>query len=683
MVNPDGFAVEMQFSGPSGEWTDVTRDVRSAPRIRAKYGMAGVSPLDRVASTGELVFAMDNSAGNSAGKVGYYSPGHRECRPGFGYSIGVRWRVTWLGVPYYKFRGVLDSIQPVAGAHRERLTDCVVVDWMDEAARYRVRGIAAQLDSRANELIFTIVSLMPLQPADASSESGIDVFPYALDTTKDGKTTALTEFQKIAISELAYLYVKGDTTQGGTLVFENRHHRSNKVTNAVTLSDTMVELEALRDRDDLLNHVTVTVRPRRVGGSTVVLFTLDSTVVVPPNGASFTISCPYSDPDNNAEQIGGINMIDPVAVTDYTAVAEWNNTVSLTNYITVSANFGGNSADVTFTNAHPTDAAVMDFFQLRGEGLFAFTSDAVLLESEDTASQDALGENGLSFEMPYQADPNVGQGAANYLRHLYSDPTTIVRGVSFIANTDSTLMTAALAREIGDRVGIEETVTGVTDDVEWLDQDFEVAQTVTSLRQTSSFVRFAQGFKCNPGAITKIAVPLQRIGSPSGSVWMQIEADSGGNPSGTALATSRTIRSIDIQAGDLFWTEFGFAESGRYTVTSSATQYHFVLYSDTPINGSDYFRIESAINSFAYANGDGKRYNGSTWSLDNDINFRLYLHLTAAVRGYFINAIELDFQQPSLLTCRWALTPADRQRYWNLGTAGATELGATTVLAYV
>lgn len=682
MPAPTQSIIQMQFSGAAGEWTDVSTDVWLADYpLTLRYGLPGSSPVDRVAETGTCTFALNNSARNTAKIAGYYSPGGARCRPGFGYGIGVRVVFTYLGVTYYKFRGVIDAIQPMPGARGGRITVCTVVDWIDEAARYRLRGIPAQVDQRSDEVVSTILAEMPVQPAATSIDTGIDTFAYSLDTVDDQRSTALSEFQKIAQSELGYIYIKGDSTQGGTLVFENRHHRSSVVTNAVTLSDTMLAMDVVRDRDELLNTVTVTVQPRRVGGSTVVLFTLNSEVVVPPNGGTITLVCPYSDPDNNAEQIGGINMIAPVATTDYTAVDEALPILALTTYVSVAATFGGNSASVLFTNSHQTESALIDFFQLRGEGVFAFTSESVLLKAEDTTSQALLGENGLSLDMPYQSDANTGQGAANYLLSLYSDPRTTARSVTFLANTSSALLVAALAREIGDRVGIEETVTGLTDDVEWLDQElYEVGGTLP-LRASSSIQRVAQGFKCNPGAITRVEFQFQRIGVPSGVVWAQIESDSAGSPSGTALATSETIRSIDIQAGDYFWTTFRFTTP--YTVASASTQYHLVLYSTCSIDGTNYFSLSGVFGIGLYPNGNGKGYNGSAWSLTNNLNFKLYLLVSTATRGYFINNIELRVPSRHRVTCTWGLTPADSTRYWNLETAGATELDATTVLAYV
>ena len=70
-------AVEVELSGSGAGWTALTNDVRIALQpIEIQYGIQGSGPLDRVASTGTMSFALNNSAANSAGEAGRVSPGH-------------------------------------------------------------------------------------------------------------------------------------------------------------------------------------------------------------------------------------------------------------------------------------------------------------------------------------------------------------------------------------------------------------------------------------------------------------------------------------------------------------------------------------------------------------------------------------------------------------------------------
>ena len=47
-----------------------------------------------------------------------------------------------------------------------------------------------------------------------------------------------------------------------------------------------------------------------------------------------------------------------------------------------------------------------------------------------------------------------------------------------------------------------------------------------------------------------------------------------------------------------------------------------------------------------------------------------------------IQSVELEVRQGLYLVCKWGLAPADTIRYWQLGVAGASELGETTVVGF-
>src|SRR5262245_11888652 len=72
------FGVDMEFSGLGNGWTTVT-DVLTSEVLSASGGMTSGDVRERTAATGEMTFALNNSATNSAQKIGYYSPGHLNC----------------------------------------------------------------------------------------------------------------------------------------------------------------------------------------------------------------------------------------------------------------------------------------------------------------------------------------------------------------------------------------------------------------------------------------------------------------------------------------------------------------------------------------------------------------------------------------------------------------------------
>ncbi len=460
--------IEMELQGAGNGWSDVSRDVTDDP-LTATYGMSGAAATDRVARTGDYSFGLNNSTFNSAGLLGYYSPNHANVRPGFRLGVGVRLRIEVGPKTIYKFSGRLQSITPIPGQFAERTVRCTALDWMDQAARYKITDLPVQTSQRSDQIFSLIVASMPVQPpAVEVSSLGLDTYPFALDNTRDEAVTALGEFQRLAASELGYIYTKGDAVRGGTLVFESRSKRGAvNASNVATFDDnSLVLVDAQRSRDDLVNRVQVVAHPRVVEppASTSVLFRLQSVLQLGP-GETKTVLGPFTDPNQRAARVGGIDMITPAATTDYLMNASADGTgVDLTAFLVVtpSANYsqGGNGVRAALKNTSPQVAHVTKF-QCRGRGIFDF--ERAVMEAEDLTSQVEHGESVLTFDMPYQADAGVAFEAAQYLVNLYKDPFTHVQRASvFCKASDVGLAETLLVREISDRIGIVEQVTGLT-----------------------------------------------------------------------------------------------------------------------------------------------------------------------------------------------------------------------------
>lgn len=459
-VNPTSIDVQMQFSGVGGAWTSVYADVLGDPSPSLTYGINGNGPQDRVAETGTFTFALKNSAANSGGLIGYYSPGHANCRSGFEIGIRVRVVIAYGGTSYYKFVGTLTALSVVPGAYGERKTLCTVVDWMDDAAKQKINNVATQVGKRADELLTTLIANVTRQPVSTSFAEAQTAWPYALDTAQDESTTAMAELVKIADSDLGYIYVIGDTSAGGKLRFDDRRVRQAAAANSATLSSTMSDMDTNRDRERVANRVKAVVHPRVVDvDATTVLYTLDQTA--PPSiapGASLVIFAPYTDPTTRAVRVGGTDMVTPVSGTDY-AFGTGPGDTSLTASLGVSVSYGGNGAIYTLTN----NGAVTGFvtlLQARGRGLYDY--NAVTVSETDSTSKTAYGEKVLTLDMPYETNETTANSIADVYLSKLKDPRYYVDGVSFVANNSDALMTAALAREPGDGCILTETVSGLS-----------------------------------------------------------------------------------------------------------------------------------------------------------------------------------------------------------------------------
>lgn len=445
-------------------WTDITNDVRAGLGASLKYGMADGTPLSRVASSGENKLFMDNSAFNSQGKQGLYSPNHANVRTGWQINALLRFSITYASVnsgnPYRKFYGRLKDILPIPGLHGQQYVAVIATDYMDELARASLTGLPTQINKRFDQLTTTLLAAMPTQPAATSFDTCKSTFPYAFTVDADGAINGLSELQRGATSEMGYCYVKGNGTTGGVLFIENRHRRPANTTNVLTFNDTMRGLEVPSSINDILNNVQVTAHPRRVDTGNVVLYSSSTVFSLGPQ-QSITVTGPYRDPNQQAARVGGTSMVAPAATTDYTANSAADGSGSdLTANLTVSATFGANAVTLVITNTSTTASCFVTKMQTRGLGLYDY--DQILMISEDPTSEGIYGVNVLKYDMPYEASPLNAGLAGDWIRSLWGNPFATARKISFLANDSDAFMSAAIAQEIGDRIGIIETITGVS-----------------------------------------------------------------------------------------------------------------------------------------------------------------------------------------------------------------------------
>lgn len=493
--------IELELAGRGAGWTAVTADVLEPLVIG--YGIRGGGPRDRVASSGSCRFRLNNSATNSAGVLGYYSPGHPQARGGW--AVGIRVRVSCvdplLSETHVKFLGWVHTITPVPGVRGARTVAVTATDWLEEAARASVAGLATQIDKRSDQIVTTLVGNVARAPGATSYGTGRDTYAYALDTARDdAPNPVLQELARVVASELGYLYQRGD----GTLVFEARAARVN-TTAAATFDNSMSGLDVATTRDEIVSRVQVITHPRTRDAAPVVLYQLKSVATIPVGG-SLTLLGGYTDPNNRAARVGGISMITPVATTDYLANAAADGSgTNLTASLTVVAQFGGNGVRWTLTN---TSAVVLYVTKLQARGTGLYDYERTVAEATNPALAAEFGDDVLTLDMPYQSSASVGQDAARYVLGTYGQ-TEIGRwalgtagsgelgvttqlsyyvrasaaSVSLAATTTATAY-QILKRDVGDRIDLVETVTGVRTAYYVQAVDLTLAKAAPSVRWT-------------------------------------------------------------------------------------------------------------------------------------------------------------------------------------------------------
>jgi len=442
------------YNGTS--WADITAHVITGS-AQGSGGLKGANPTDRIAVPGTFTCQMNNSPMVSGSlKLGYYSPDHANVRTGW--VIGAKIRVKLVSggnTRYWMYR--IKDIDPVAGQYGSRRVKVTATDYMHEFSERKVTALGIQTNRRGDQLVTTLVASMPIAPINTDYDTGAFYFPYAFHNEQDENTFAMTVLQEIAQSELSYIYVDGDSTDGETLHYESHTTRMNNVTSAATLDDAMVELNLGRSRDNIFNYFRGVTYPVNTDTEISVLGTIPEEFALGP-GESRTVTLRYID-ENTGRRISGTSIQTPEADTDYKMTAiSGSGGNELNAYITVVPTAGANTLSAVVTNTH-SGWAYVSFFQIRGYKVTLY--DKVESIDSDSTSILAYGEKSITFNMPYQNNANFAVAVNAELKRRYKDPRTNVRGVTFDANKSATLMGYALTKGIGTRVTITETATGI------------------------------------------------------------------------------------------------------------------------------------------------------------------------------------------------------------------------------
>jgi hypothetical protein len=461
--------IDVKFSEVD-PWTSLGTDVLGAYGVTLKYGINGNGPVDNVASPGQLTFVLRNDARNSGTTQGWYSPAHASKRSGWGFGIPVRVVVTYSAVDYVKFIGKIREILPAAGRYREQVAYVTAYDHVRDLLDANAREVTVQASQTEAELIEHVLDSIPadLQPLSRDIDTGVDSYPFAFDDVGGG-VKALALIKDVAVSALGLVFIKGD----GTFCYRSRHTRALEAS-AYTFNDTMHGLSVPSTLDQVYTRVRATNHPKSVSASaTDELTTLPSgNSIEIPSGESVEVWTDYTDPNDRTIKIGGTAVVTVlVGGTHYSAFQNADGSgLNLTGNIgaTISpfsstakwtlTNTGGSTAYVTVLKA--IGKAVRDL----GPQTFEYVGGSTGVP--------------LEIDLPYQDDPFIAESAATYIVSTYGSQTSQIDGIEFIANKSGDFMTQALTREIGDRITVIETATGISADAIIHSVSFDVSQPV-------------------------------------------------------------------------------------------------------------------------------------------------------------------------------------------------------------
>lgn len=471
-VYPDSIKVEIFTT----TWVDISAYV--VGDIVGSYGIMSNDPIELVASTGRLKLTLNDVGGQfnfGATKISGWDTG-----------IPLKLTITYGGEPVIKWYGHITKIKPNNNPWGERIAEIVVSDWLEYASTYPVRLEAVQYNKRIEEGVEVLVQGIPVKPLLKTYDRGIDTFPTLFDTSKEA-TRATSEFNKLALSEWGYIYIRKNPNTGEELVVENRHHRidvlhpittypiSTKYSGELLLQDggfllletggeiLLNESETISFNDNMIstemgygellkNQIRVVIYPRRLDTSNQILYSLSSPISLASNETK-NIHINYRDPNNLAKQVSARDMITPVANTDYQMFqASAGTGFDLTANLSVTVIFGATDASITLINSG-TSGGYVTKLNLRGLGIYVYEQSEYITSA--SASIDIHGFAEDSVDQKYQVDVYMSQGLANSLMDRYKEPLKLGKKVNILANASNNQdenMMLFLYGDIGDLI---------------------------------------------------------------------------------------------------------------------------------------------------------------------------------------------------------------------------------------
>jgi len=354
------------------------------------------------------------------------------------------------------------EITPTPGQYLERQVGVLATDWLEEAAEAPIQT-SAMIRVDAPTLIGTLIASMDRQPTATELDAGIGIFEYPLRDMTGPNNRVLAAFKETAQSDGGFVYLTSD----GTLRYESRNSRAGNTTDDFTLSDTMHGLEAQRSRDALVNFFNLTTHPPVLSSGYVVLCEILTPWLI-QGGQTVTLTLDYRDPDTG-EPCGGV-LTQPlsVALGDWTANSQENGFgTDYTGNSNLVIGYGSSTGVPGTSNVifqvHSNFAVGTDVYitTLRQRGIAVLDRDPVTVAAVNATSITAYGRKTVDVDLPYQSDSNFATGLAEYWKSIYSDAAMRASAVFVRAAADATPLAMVLSADIGTRIRLTETMTGI------------------------------------------------------------------------------------------------------------------------------------------------------------------------------------------------------------------------------
>lgn len=484
-------------------WVDISAYV--VGDIKGNNGLGGWRPENRVAVLGTLNITINNKSKQFSPMGGDAARG-LSTLTGWNKGAKIRVRGTYRSLDEEIWTGRIASIDSDDLNWGNEQVRVMAVDYMNVPVNFPMKGAAIGLNKRIDEAVTTILSRLSVQPEATNFDTGVFTFPAVFDNVQR-KTMALSEFTKLANSELGYIY----TTQDGTLRVENmlaRHgwraldqipipqeenhflaledglgflllETGGKIIldELPTYEDAALATDAegyniLLPEDGLLNASIIRAHPVITDTSLKVLYKLGTPLYIPIRQTA-NFSAHYTDP-SGLSQVSGTNMQTPVATTDYLANAAQDG--SGTNYtadVVVTATYYGDTVYYSIAN-NATAGVWITFLQARGYGIYYGNS----IEStvDDATSQEDYGYFPFQFDMKYQKDAYLADMYGRAAIEEYKFPKSRITKMNYLANLNKNHLISFLVLSIGSLILGTEDRSNISNHYYITDRAFTIKQ---------------------------------------------------------------------------------------------------------------------------------------------------------------------------------------------------------------
>lgn len=326
----------------------------------------------------------------------------------------IKIQVNRNGTVYDRFAGKVKNIQPISG------NDPKVIITAEDGMRLLQdydASITVQQSIDIDDAIGQVLDDVDYPTIwGRNLEDATDILSYwwADDRAK-------TEIERLAEAELGTFFIAAD----GAATFYSRHH-TNTALLTLTAADFLKEIDIPQPWEVVRNIIKVIAHPPVVEASQTLWTLADQPTL--DAGASRTIWASYT---YNNEPVSAINVVTPVATTDYLVNTQADGGGSnLTSAVTVTTftNFG-RTAKITLSSTSGSDGFIT-LEKVRGDAI-TFPDDSILI-AEDTTSQGLYDKKTFTLDSPWLQSTELANDFSEYILSFLKDPqkflTVILEG---------------------------------------------------------------------------------------------------------------------------------------------------------------------------------------------------------------------------------------------------------------